>query len=78
MESLSPTRQITVLGVTAGALLLVVLLIWLIARVLSHPAGAVQPPPPVAGTFHPSAQQLKTLTVEAVGDADLADILRHE
>jgi cobalt-zinc-cadmium efflux system membrane fusion protein len=66
MDSLSPARQVTLLGVAAGTLLLIVLLVWLIARGLGHSAGAAEPPPPAAGTFHPSAQQLKTLTVEAV------------
>ena len=61
-----PSRQLAVLGVVAGSVLLIVLLIWLIARGLGHSASAAQPPPPAAGTFHPSAQQLKTLTVEAV------------
>jgi len=61
-----PSRQITVLGVVAGSVLLILLLIWLISRGLGHSAGAAQPPPSAAGTFHPSAQQLKTLTVEAV------------
>jgi len=61
-----PSRQIAVLGTVAGSVLLIVLLIWLTARGLGHSAGAAQPPAQAAGTFHPSAQQLKTLTVEAV------------
>jgi membrane fusion protein, heavy metal efflux system len=65
MDSLSRARQITLLGVAAGTLLLIVLLIWFIERGLGHSAGAAEPPP-VAGTFHPSAQQLKTMTVEPV------------
>jgi cobalt-zinc-cadmium efflux system membrane fusion protein len=59
-------RQFTVLGLAAGILVLVAALYWLIEHRFGRGNGESNPPPPAAGTFHPTAQQLKTLTVEAV------------
>jgi membrane fusion protein, heavy metal efflux system len=61
----STRRQISVLALAAGLLLVAIAVFWL----LSHnyggdkAASASEPPP---GTFKPTAQQLKTLTIEPV------------
>jgi len=59
-------RQLTVLGLSAAGLVLILALVWLLERGFGRGDAAPSSPPPVAGTFHPSAQQLKTLTIEAV------------
>lgn len=60
-----PRRQLLVLGLAAGALLLLMAVLWLAEhRFRSGPSS--EAPPPAAGSFRPSAQQLKTLTIEPV------------
>lgn len=54
------------MGLAVGAALLIVAIIWLFALVLSHSPGPARSPVPAAGTFHPSAQQLSSLTIETV------------
>jgi cobalt-zinc-cadmium efflux system membrane fusion protein len=54
-----------VVGVAALVVLGVVAAVWLIAR-SSGPSVAAEPPPPPPGTFKPTVQQLKTLTIEPV------------
>jgi cobalt-zinc-cadmium efflux system membrane fusion protein len=62
----SLNRQLSVLGSIVGILLLIVAAYWLFERSFRRPASEPAGPPPVAGSFHPTSQQLKTLTVEAV------------
>src|ERR1700693_3158 len=59
-------RQITVLGLAAGILVAAAALYWLSEHHFGRGSGESHSSPPVAGTFHPTAQQLKTLTVEPV------------
>jgi membrane fusion protein, heavy metal efflux system len=62
----SPERQWRLTGIAAAAVTLIVLAVWLGGRVFGPhetPAEAAPSPP---GTFRASAQQLKTLAVEAV------------
>jgi membrane fusion protein, heavy metal efflux system len=59
----SNQRQLSVLGVAALSVVLVAATVWLLGRIGRH--GAAEPAPP-PGTFIPTAQQLKTLTVEPV------------
>jgi cobalt-zinc-cadmium efflux system membrane fusion protein len=61
----SSGRQISVLVLVAGVLIGVIGVVWLVLR-STRPSVAAEPPPPPAGTFKPSAQQLKTLTIEPV------------
>jgi cobalt-zinc-cadmium efflux system membrane fusion protein len=59
-------RQLAVLGVAAGVLVLAAALIWLAARGFGRNNSPEAPPSPPAGTFRPTTQQLKTLTIEPV------------
>jgi cobalt-zinc-cadmium efflux system membrane fusion protein len=59
-------RQLAVLGVAAGVLVVVAALIWLAGRGFGRGNSPEAPPSPPAGTFRPTAQQLKTLTIEPV------------
>jgi membrane fusion protein, heavy metal efflux system len=62
----SPERQWRMTGIAAVAVALIVLAVWLGGRVVGpHEAPAEAAPSP-PGTFRASAQQLKTLAVEAV------------
>jgi cobalt-zinc-cadmium efflux system membrane fusion protein len=60
-------RQLTVLGIAIGVVILVLAIVWLaghgFGRKASGEAAAAAP----EGTFQPTAQQLKTLTIEPVG-----------
>src|SRR6202022_3837463 len=62
-----PRRQWRVVGSAAAIAVAAMLVIWLAPRIFGsrEPAGAPAALPP--GTFRPTAAQLKTLTVEAVG-----------
>jgi cobalt-zinc-cadmium efflux system membrane fusion protein len=62
----SRSRQLTVLGIIAAGVIAVLVLVWLAELGFGHKEAAAEPPPPPAGTFLPTAQQLKTLTVEPV------------
>jgi cobalt-zinc-cadmium efflux system membrane fusion protein len=55
-----------VLGLAAGALAIVVAISWLIGSGYWGQKPSQDVPPPPAGTFRPTAEQLKTLTVEPV------------
>ena len=57
-------RQITVVGLAAGILVLVAVAYWLIEHRFGRGNGESNPPPPAAGTFQPTAQQLKTFTIK--------------
>ena len=59
----STQRQLSVLGIAAVSVVVVAAMIWLVGR--SGRSGAAPPAPP-PGTFIPTAQQLKTLTIETV------------
>lgn len=59
-------RQITVLGLAAGILVAAAALYWLSEHHFGRGSGESNSSPPVAGTFRPTPQQLKTLTVEPV------------
>jgi membrane fusion protein, heavy metal efflux system len=59
-------RQLVVLGLAVGGLLIALAVVWLLERGFGRAAVAPAPPPPPAGTFRPTAQQLKTLTIEPV------------
>jgi len=58
--------RVTVLGVVAVAVH--VLAIWLGNRALGSHEQPQGPPPSPRGTFRPTAQQLKTLTIAPVGN----------
>lgn len=59
-------RQLYVLGVAAGLLAIALAIGWLVGRGFwRHDTSEAAPPAP-AGTFRPTPQQLKTLTVEPV------------
>jgi len=58
--------RVTVLGVVAVAV--TVLAIWLGNRALGSHEQPQGPPPSPRGTFRPTAQQLKTLTIAPVGN----------
>jgi cobalt-zinc-cadmium efflux system membrane fusion protein len=60
----STQRQLAVLGIAALGLVAIAALFYLIAHVGRSTAAEAPPPPP--GTFIPTAQQLKTLTIEPV------------
>jgi membrane fusion protein, heavy metal efflux system len=61
----STQRQLSVLALAAGLLLAAVAVIWIIGR-SSRGARTDGPSEAPPGTFKPSAQQLKTLTIEPV------------
>ncbi len=62
----SRERQLRAVGIGAALIIVVVLGFWLGGRFLGkHAAPAGEPPPP-AGTFRVTAQQMKTFTVESV------------
>ena len=62
----SRTRQLTVLGIIAAGVIGVLAVVWLAELGFGHKEAAADAPPPPPGTFIPTAQQLKTLTVEQV------------
>jgi cobalt-zinc-cadmium efflux system membrane fusion protein len=62
----SAARQWRVAGIGAAAALLAVLAFWLVGRDFAAPGKATESPPSPPGTFRPTAQQLKTFTVEVV------------
>jgi len=65
----STQRQLRLLGWAVGAVVLVVAGIWIgRSRLAAAPSAAEPPAPP--GTFLPTAQQLKTLTIGQVATAD--------
>jgi len=59
-------RQLSTLASALGVVLLIALGYWLFERTFGHRGSGSPAPPPIAGTFRPSVQQLKTLTVEPV------------
>jgi cobalt-zinc-cadmium efflux system membrane fusion protein len=59
-------RQLFILGIAIGVVVLVLALVRLLQRGSGHEESAATGPAAPAGTFRPSAQQLKTLTIEAV------------
>jgi membrane fusion protein, heavy metal efflux system len=59
-------RQLAVLGLAAGILVVAVALTWLSGHGFLRGNSPEAPPPPPAGTFRPTVQQLKTLTIEPV------------
>jgi cobalt-zinc-cadmium efflux system membrane fusion protein len=59
-------RQLLVLAVAVGILVLAIALIWSVRRGFGRPDSSPAPPAAPAGTFQPTAQQLKTLTIEPV------------
>jgi cobalt-zinc-cadmium efflux system membrane fusion protein len=59
-------RQLAVLALATAGLVALLALVWLLEHHFGHDTGASQGPPTVAGSFRPSAQQLKTLTIEPV------------
>jgi cobalt-zinc-cadmium efflux system membrane fusion protein len=59
-------RQLYVLGAAVGILAVGLGVTWLVGRGFGRGDSVAGPPPPPAGTFRPTAQQLKTLTVEPV------------
>jgi membrane fusion protein, heavy metal efflux system len=63
----STQRQWQVAGMAAAVVVAAIVVIWLAPRIFGsrEPAAAPAATPP--GTFRPTPQQLKTLTVEAVG-----------
>src|SRR5580658_3849832 len=60
----STQRQLAVLGIAALGLVAIAALFYLVAHIGRSTAAEAPPPPP--GTFIPTAQQLKTLTIEPV------------
>jgi cobalt-zinc-cadmium efflux system membrane fusion protein len=62
----SRRRQLLVLGVAAGAVFALMAVTWLIEHGFGRTNAPSGPASSSAGTFHPTAQQLKTFTVEAV------------
>jgi cobalt-zinc-cadmium efflux system membrane fusion protein len=72
-----PERQWRAVALAAAALLAAALCIWAAGRFFgTHPAAPAPPAPP--GTFRASSQQLKTLTIEAVGTHAFATEERTE
>jgi len=65
----STQRQLRLLGFIAGAVVLVAAGIWIGRSRLAAAPVAAEPPPP-SGTFLPSREQLKTLSIAPVGTAD--------
>ncbi len=63
----SPARQWQMTALAAVGLAVAVLAAWLGGRVFGSQEQAPAPPPASPGTFRPTAQQLKTLTVAPVG-----------
>jgi cobalt-zinc-cadmium efflux system membrane fusion protein len=74
----STRRQLSILAVAVVTLLLFILARWLYEHGLGHGAGATPAAAPVAGTFRPTAQQLKTLTVEPVTERGFVSEERTE
>src|SRR5579871_2669679 len=71
-------RQLSVLAGTAGVILLIGLG-YALFEYFSHPRNeGSTPPPPPTGSFHPTAQQLKTLTIEPVAVRDFVSQERTE
>lgn len=68
-EPLSRARQIRLLG----AVIVAALALWLVVALLSPMFHAIAPadPPVPPGTFRPTAEQLKSLTIETVGAGPL-------
>ncbi len=59
-------RQLSVLALAGGVLVIIAAVIWLAGRGFGRGNAAPPPPSPPAGTFRPTPQQLKTLTVGSV------------
>jgi len=59
-------RQLLTLVIAAGVLLALVGGFWILQRGFGHSTAAPQATPAAPGTFRPTAQQLKTLTVGSV------------
>jgi len=59
-------RQLSVLALAGGVLVVIAAVIWLAGRGFGRGNAAPTPPSPPAGTFRPTPQQLKTLTVGSV------------
>jgi cobalt-zinc-cadmium efflux system membrane fusion protein len=59
-------RQLTVLGIIAAGVIVVLAILWLLPRSAGE-RGVGAAAGPAAGSFTPSAPQLKTLTIEPVG-----------
>jgi cobalt-zinc-cadmium efflux system membrane fusion protein len=62
----SRKRQWQVTAVAAVALAVVVLALWLGTKTFGSQEETKRPPPPPPGTFRPTPQQLKTLTIAPV------------
>jgi cobalt-zinc-cadmium efflux system membrane fusion protein len=62
-----PQRQWRVVGIAAASVVAAILVLWLAPRIPGSREPAAAPAAAPAGTFRPTAQQLKTLTIEAVG-----------
>jgi membrane fusion protein, heavy metal efflux system len=69
----SQQRQLRVLGIAGAILVAAVLLIWLGIHLFTPPPPAEEAPPPV-GSFRPTPEQLKTLTIAAVGERQFQGI----
>src|SRR5271169_3509491 len=69
----SRQHQIRVLAIAAAILVALVLVIWLAIRLFTPRPPAEEAPPP-AGTFRPTAEQLRTLTIEPVGERQFQGI----
>lgn len=59
-------RQYRVAGLLAIVVLVLIVVLWLGGRMFGAPEEAAAAPSSPPGTFHPTAQQLKSLTVEPV------------
>jgi membrane fusion protein, heavy metal efflux system len=73
VPALSQQRQLRVLAIAATILIAAVLLIWLGIHLFTPPPPAEEAPPP-AGSFRPTPEQLKTLTIEPVGERQFQGI----
>jgi cobalt-zinc-cadmium efflux system membrane fusion protein len=74
----SRSRQLAVLGIITAAVIGVLALVWLAELGFGHKQAAAETPPPPPGTFTPTAQQLKTLTIEPVAVRSFASEERTE
>ena len=59
-------RQLLVLAVAVGVLVVVIALIWELQRGFGRTGASQTAPAAPAGTFRPAAQQLRTLIIEPV------------
>jgi len=71
-------RQITVLVMIAAAVLIIISGRWLLGLLMPRSAPPPEAAPAPAGTFHPTSQQLKTLTIEPVALRDFVSQERTE